>query len=487
MTALSLFAVLVTVAVTTCAVYATTERHRLALALAVGGSVLMTGLAAAFLFASADGCVPGAQAVTTNCVWDTRPGWMMVHVYFAPYGLGLGFYAVTVAALLGAAVSRRPVRVPGRGRTRSYTRAYGEEGQGSPWRSRLLGAAVCAGVSVVAVVVCRAVLAGLRPSKAEAMEGGRWLPGVMLWTAATLVTVAMVTAVVVALRARGGRWPLLAVGAAAVSLSAGLLAATALTLAEGCLPGLATLWAGCHPRFAPVWELTRSLLLPRLLALGVPAAALTVLVVLALRALPPAPPEVRRRHRMLRRAYVVAACMAPVLLLSGQRELAAYGNPATAQGRQAAQAREKAERRQALRTWLDKGGTAALNAYAADYRALKDALTEHPPAQGYPQDVYRPLCAFWSADGASAARLSAPPIDTPGTADWASIAEHAQSGGAICISGLAAGSDQVTERGVGELVTAADQYMDLTLALYAFLHPGGREGAGSTGMSQASP
>ncbi|MET9830977.1 M48 family metalloprotease [Streptomyces sp. NPDC006385] len=506
---LSLLAVLTAVAVTTWAVYATTRRHRLALALAVGGSVLMAGLAAVVVLASADGCVPGAQAVASDCVWDSRVGWMMVHVHLAPYGLGLGFYAVTVTALLAAAVSRRPVRVAWARRARSYAHpaathathvthatqvihathvtrgtrgthptqaTHAQQGNSKPWRGRLLSAAVCAGAAIAAVVVCRAVLAGLRPSKAEALEGGQWLPGVMLWTAATLVAVATVTAVVVALRARGVWWPAAAAGAAAVSLLAGLCAATALTAAEGCLPGLATLWAGCDPRLGPVWQLTRLLLLPRLAALAVLAAAPAVLLVLALRALPPAPPEVRRRRRMLRRAYVVAAFLAPVLLLSGQRELVAFGDPSTAQGKQGERAREKARQREALRAWLDKGGMAVMNAYATDYRALRDALVKHPPARGYPPEVYKPVCAFWSASGARAARLPAPPIDAPEAADWAAIAEHAQRGGAFCGSGLDAGSAPLTERGVRELVTAADQYMALSLALYTFLYPGGREG-----------
>ncbi|MEV5321938.1 M48 family metalloprotease, partial [Streptomyces sp. NPDC052687] len=119
---LSLLAILATVAVTTGAVYATTRRHRLALALAVGGSVLMTGLAAAFVLASADGCVPGGQAVVSSCVWQARAGSLMVHVLLAPYGLGLGFYAVMVTALPLAAASRLVVRVPWRRRTRPYAR-----------------------------------------------------------------------------------------------------------------------------------------------------------------------------------------------------------------------------------------------------------------------------------------------------------------------------------------------------------------------------
>lgn len=474
--AVSLLALLAAVAVTTCVVYATAERHRLAMALAVGGSVLLAGLAAAFVFASADGCVPGAQAVVSNCFWESRPGWIMVHTILAPYGLGLGFYAVTVTALLAAAVSRRPVRVPRPRWTRSYGHAYARE-ETAKRRRRLLAAAVCAGVGAAAIVVCRAVLAGLRPPKAQAMEGGQWLPHVMLWTAATLVTVAMVVSIVVAMRARGAWWPMAAAGAGAVSLLAGLLAATTLTLTEGCVPGLATLWAGCDPRFGPVWQLTRLLLLPLLAALAVPAGALTVLMVLSLRALPHAPPEVRGRRRMLRSAYVVAACLAPVLLLSGQRELAAFADPSTAQGREGEQARQKAEQREQLRAWLDKGGLTALNAYASNYRALEEALTKHPPAEGYPQDVYGPVCAFWAADGARAALLPAPPFDAPEATDWASIAEHAQRGGGLCGDGLILESVPVTERGVRELVTAADQYAALSVALYTFLYPGGKQEA----------
>jgi hypothetical protein len=346
---------------------------------------------------------------------------------------------------------------------------------------------VCAGGAVGAVVVCRAVLAGVRPSKAEALRGG-WLPEVMLWTAVALVTAAAVTAVVVASRARGGWWPARAVGAAALSLSAGALTATALTAAEGCVPGLTTLWAGCAPRPGPVWDLTRLMLLPRVAALAVPAAALAVLVVLALRTLPPLPPPVRRRRLSLRRAYVVAACLAPVLLLSGQRELGAFADPSTAQGRQGAQARERAEERQRLRDWLEKGGQSAMNAYATDYRLLADALTEHPPARGFPQAVYGPVCAFWSADGGRAARLPAPPVDAPEAAAWAAIAEHAQRGGALCGSGLAAGSDPLTERGLSELATAADRYMALSLALYDVLHPGGKDDVlHPGGKEQAGP
>ncbi|MEV5339708.1 M56 family metallopeptidase [Streptomyces sp. NPDC052676] len=479
--ALSLLAVLTTVAVTTGAVYATTRRHRLALALTVGGSVLMTGLAAAFVLASADGCVPGAQAVVSTCAWESRAGRLMVHLHLGPHGLGLGFYAVTVTALLMAAVSRRPVRIRWGRLERSYGRRASVPGERArPARRRLPAAVAYAGGAVVAVVVCRALLSGVRPSKAEALRGG-WLPEVMLWTAVALVTAAAVTAVVVALRARGGWWPARAVGAAALSLTAGTLTATALTAVEGCVPGLTTLWAGCEPRPGPVWDLTRLMLLPRLAALAVAAAALTVPVVLALRALPPLPSPVRRRRLALRRAYVVAACLAPVLLLSGQRELEAFADPSTAQGRQGAQAREKARQRERLRDWLARGGQTAMNAYATDYRALRDALAGHPPARGYPQEVYGPVCAFWSVDGAQAARLPAPPVDVPEAADWAAIAELAQRGGGICRSGLAAGSDPVTERGLSELATAADRYMALSLALYDVLHPGGKakEGAGS--------
>ncbi|QIJ63483.1 hypothetical protein [Streptomyces sp. JB150] len=35
-----------------------------------------------------------------------------------------------------------------------------------------------------------------------------------------------------------------------------------------------------------------------------------------------------------------------------------------------------------LRDWLARGGQTAMNAYAADYRTLRDALAEHPPARG---------------------------------------------------------------------------------------------------------
>ncbi|MEV5322109.1 hypothetical protein AB0K92_31495 [Streptomyces sp. NPDC052687] len=288
-----------------------------------------------------------------------------------------------------------------------------------------------------------------------------------------LVTAASVTAVVVALRARGGWWPARAAGAAVLSLAAGTLTATALTAAEGCVPGLTTLWAGCAPRPGPVWDLTRLMLLPRLAALAVPAAALTTLVVLALRALPPLPPPVRRRRLALRRAYVVAACLAPVLLLSGQRELEAFADPSTAQGRQGAAAMERAKERERLRDWLARGGQTAMNAYAADYRTLRDALAEHPPARGYPQDVYGPVCAFWSADGAQAARLPAPPVDAPEAADWAAIAEQARRGGALCGSGLAVGSVPLVERGLSEVAAAADRYMALSVALYDVLHPAG--------------
>ncbi|MGV4927636.1 M48 family metalloprotease (plasmid) [Streptomyces sp. BHT-5-2] len=470
----SLLAILVVVTVVTCAVYATTSRHRLALSLAAGGSVLLTGLATAFVFIATDACVPGAETVASQCFWGPRPAWLMVHTLVAPLALGLGFYAVTLVAFVGAVVSRRPLV-----RTRGLRcRAEGCERDAQRGRRRLLVAtAAYAGPGILGAVACRAVLAWWRPARSGA-PGSQWLPDVTLWTALSLVTVAGITAITVAVRARRAQWPARSVGAAAVSLLAGLLATAFLTAVEGCLPGLAALSTTCAVRPGPTWRLIQLLLLPRLLAVAMPAAALTVLAVLALRCLPhrgnrtPAPLQPGPGSLLLRRAYVLVACMAPLLLLTGQQQLRQAADPPTELGRQGEQAREKAAERQKLRTWLNNGGTAALIAYTQDYRDLRDALVKHSGADGYPSEVYRPICVTWLADGAQARKLSAPPVQTTEAAPWSAIADQAQLGGGLCLNGFTSGSTVLVQRGISQLITAADQYSALAQALYRILQSG---------------
>lgn len=468
-TVLAVFAV---VALTVCVVYATTSRHRLALALTAGGSALLLGLAGALLLTATQGCVPGTGVTGSGCFWYGTPAWFMIHVLVAPYMLGLGFYAVVLAALVGLALhgpvtalrTRRRPRTPREPRRNGRQRA--RKGAGRGGRRMITWAALGTATGLLTAAATRAALATVRPQP-DAARFADWAQETALWTSLSLITC---TALAAALT----RFPLNVVAGASVFLG-GLAGTLVLSVFDGCVPGLTVLAGTCAVRPGPTWDLARGILLPRLAGLGLPVLAVTALCVLAVRRRKsrpaPARPAARKAHRLLPRAYVLVACTAPLLLLTGQQHLVATTDPNTGPGQRAAAARAKAEQREAVTTWLNGGGRQVMNYLARDYKALDKALATTKKTGQYPKPVYQPICDDWGLDGGVIASDFRPPV--PKLSDeWQTMIEHAERGAHLCEAGLTSGSPTLTEMGITDLTVASGNYMVVAVGVLAIIEPG---------------
>ncbi|MEY9993206.1 Zn-dependent protease with chaperone function [Streptomyces sp. V4I8] len=474
---ITVLAVFAAVALTVCVVYATTSRHRLPLALTAGGSALLLGLAGTLLLTATQGCVPGTEVSGSGCFWYGAPGWFMIHVLVAPYMLGLGFYAVVLAALVGLTLNRPVTALRTRRRPRAPRRPQaGDErprgrkaaGRGRARRRMLVWAALGTATGLLTAAATRAALAAVRPEPDTALFAD-WAQKTALWTSLSLITCTALATVLTRFR-----FPLVLVAGGSVFLG-GLAGTLALSVFDGCVPGLAVLAGTCAVRPGPTWDLAQGILLPRLAGIGLPVLAVAALCVLAVRRrtarLAPARPGTRKVHRLTRRAYVLVACTAPLLLLTGQQHLVATTDPNTGPGQRAAAARAKAEQREAVTTWLNGGGGQVMNYLARDYKALAKALAGTKTTGQYPKSVYQPICDDWGLDGGVIAADYRPPVAKLSD-EWQTMIEHAERGARLCQAGLTSGSQPLTQIGIADLTVASGNYMVVAVGLLAITEPG---------------
>ncbi|MEU5211805.1 M48 family metalloprotease [Streptomyces sp. NPDC020742] len=457
-------------AVTAVVAYVRAPRHPLPVAFAAAGTALLLGLAGDLVLSGTDGCVPQVAVLGAWCGWKTGPAWFQIHTFTAPFTLGMGFYAVAfppiAAVALRAWVTRRGARArrstqdaqePSAARRRVAT-------AGARWA--VAGAGVLLGVGAVLVVRC-----GLHAAR-PAHSTPRWLADAQSWTALALVlatATAAMTGYLAARRSGSGKTLRFAgLGAVAAGVP-GALATFLLTATDGCVRPLGALAANCGWRPGLSWLWLHAAVAPAALVLSV---ALAAVVGLAL-ALARVSGRSRPRRRPLppaarwwaRRGYVLAACVAGLVLLTGwwlAKPPQEAGLFTSALARQSAKASPSpsaspsagavAERRNRLLGWLGIHGQAVIGDLITDSRDLLAALRS---TDGIQPGKVGPVCGRLAEHGRRAQAGTPPPESR---ALWDQALREAVDGGTRCREGVRKGDEAQAVTGLKELARSITDF-----------------------------
>jgi hypothetical protein len=460
-------------------VFVRSRRHALPVAMAAAGTAMLLGLGGEFALNAGEGCVKPIAVLGTVCGWRTPVAWYVMRALLGPLALGMGFYAVTVAALAGVTVKAAAARWrkgPRAGAIRQEAaRAWSPRG---PWRwaAPAVGGAV---LGAAAVVALRAALHLDRPPELY----GAWTEGTQIWTATTLVLAVALAGLLGLVLTRSRTVTLTAVGSA---LGTAAVTVFVLQSADGCIGPLNVLASTCGWRPAASWLVIRVLVAPATVAVATcAAAALTVLAAVWRLArgrgrlglsgpeAPPVPAAVDAawtRPPWGRRAWLAVATAAAVALVSGWWGLSSgpIGQsfadvtvpsvsvspsplPTPSPTGPAAQVRLR------LAAWSVTGGGDLLKQFVADIGALAPAVDAVSKGDGtVDQATFGPLCDRWAEHGRQA--LAGTPVPEPSLQKlWRQAATDAAEGGQACARALKTGDGDGFTAAVGRLSRAATE------------------------------